>query len=139
RVAAGGGTDKRFEYAGLVNYFDNDRRLSALLGGNNINSPGFSFGEIQKMFGRGSSMRQSRGGSFSIDGRNFGSGEGIVNSRIWGANYADVITKGFEVSADYFHTGSHMRNDTKTERENILPNRRYFTDSETSTRMESDR
>src|SRR5690606_32565695 len=53
RVAAGGGTDKPFEYAGMVNYFDNDRRLSALLGGNNINSPGFSFGEIQKMFGRG--------------------------------------------------------------------------------------
>ena len=51
RVAAGAGTDKRFEYAGLINYFDNDLRLSVLAGGNNINSPGFSFGEIEKMFG----------------------------------------------------------------------------------------
>src|SRR5690606_12447043 len=88
RVAAGGGTDERFEYAGLFNYFDNDRRLSVLGGGNNINSPGFSFGEIRKMFGNARNMSMSSSGGFTIDGRSFGYGEGIINSRIAGANYA---------------------------------------------------
>lgn len=139
RVAGGIGTNKRYEAAGLINYFDNDRRISALLGGNNINSPGFSFGEIREMFGGGGSMWRSSTGAFGIDGRDFGSNSGIVESRLWGANYADVVTKGFDVSADYFHSGSNAQNDIKSDRENILPDRRYFTESETANRVESDR
>lgn len=139
RVAGGIGTNKRYEAAGLINYFDNDRRISALLGGNNINSPGFSFGEIREMFGGGGSMWRSSTGAFGIDGRNFGSNSGIVESQLWGANYADVIAKGVDVSADYFHSGSNAQNDTKSDRENILPDRRYFTESETANRVESDR
>src|SRR5690554_1885621 len=138
RVAAGGGTDKRFEYAGLFNYFDNDRRLSVLGGGNNINSPGFSFGEIQKMFGGGRNMSMNSSGAFSIDGRSFGYGEGIVNSRIAGANYADVIRKKTDVTADYFYSGSNSQSDSKTQRENILPDRRYFTESESSSKSDTE-
>lgn len=138
RVAAGVGTDERFEFAGLFNYFDNDRRLSVLAGGNNINSPGFSFGEIQKMYGNANNMSMSSSGAFMIDGRSFGYGEGIVNSRIAGANYADVIKKKTDVTADYFYSGSSSFNDTKTQRENILPDRRYFTESENSSKSDTD-
>ncbi len=138
RVAAGGGTDERFEYAGLFNYFDNDRRLSVLAGGNNINSPGFSFGEIQKMFGNARNTTMNSSGGFVIDGRSFGYGEGIVNSRIAGANYADVIKKTTDVTADYFYSGSSSYSDSKVERENILPDRRYFTESENSSESETD-
>jgi hypothetical protein len=129
RVAAGGGTDDRFEYAGLVNIFDNDRRFSVLGGGNNINSAGFSFGEIRKMFGGASSMSVNSNGSFAIDGRSFGGGQGIVNSRNAGANYADEISKSFDVTADYFYSGASSFDETRTERENILPDRRFFTNS----------
>ncbi len=138
RVAAGGGTDKRFEYAGLFNYFDNDRRLSVLGGGNNTNSPGFSFGEIQKMFGGGSSMTMFSTGGFSIDGRSFGVGEGIINSRIAGANYADVIKKKTDVTADYFYSGSSSQSESKSQRENILPDRRYFIESNNTSDNETD-
>ena len=138
RVAAGGGTDKRFEYAGLFNYFNNDTRLSVLGGGNNINSPGFSFGEIQKMFGNANNMSMSSSGAFVIDGRSFGYGEGIVNSRIAGANYADVIKKKTDITADYFYSGSNSYNDSKTQRENILPDRRYYTETENSSDSETD-
>lgn len=129
RVAAGVGTDERYEYAGLLNYFDNNRRMSVLLGGNNINSPGFSFGEIREMLGRGGSNWRSTGGSFGINGMNFGASQGILESILWGANYADEITKGFDVSADYFHSGGAMNNETKRNRENILPDRRYFSEN----------
>lgn len=138
RVAAGGGTDKRFEFAGLFNYFDNDRRLSVLAGGNNINSPGFSFGEIEKMYGGGQSISMNSNGAFAIDGKSFGFGEGIVNSRIGGANYADQIGNTTDVSADYFYSGSNSKSDSKNQRENILPDRRYFTESESSNTNDSD-
>lgn len=138
RVAAGAGTDERFEYAGLFNYFNNDRRLSVLAGGNNINSPGFSFGEIQKMFGNATSMSTYSSGGFVIDGRSFGVGEGIINSRVAGANYADVIRKKTDVTADYFYSGSNSYSDSRTSRENILPDRRYFTDSKSNSDSETD-
>lgn len=132
RLAAGGGTDGRYELAGMLNSFDNDQRISILAGGNNTNSPGFSFGEIQKMFGRGSSMSMSSNGAFTIDGRSFGSGQGITTSRNAGANFADNIGEKLEISADYFYSSSNSVDKSATQRENILPDTRFFTDSNTS-------
>ncbi len=142
RVAAGAGTDDRYEFAGMLNVFDNDQRISVLAGGNNTNSTGFSFGEIQKMFGGGNYSRFSRGGggndSFSIGGRSFGGGQGITTSKNVGANYADKIGKKVEVSADYFYSGSNSDNTSSSQRENILPDSRFFSDSNTNTYNESD-
>ncbi len=138
RVAAGGGTDERYEMAGMLNYFDNDQRISVLAGGNNINSPGFSFGEIRKMFGGGYSMSMSSNGSFTIDGRSFGGGEGIVKSQNVGANYADELSETTDISADYFYSGSSSENKTATQRENILPDSRYYTNSLSSSYNDSD-
>jgi len=138
RVSAGAGTKKTYEFAGMLNRFDNDQRVSVLVGGNNINSPGFSFGEIRKMFGSGSSMSMSSNGSFSIDGRSFGGGEGITTSRNIGANYADELSEMVDVSADYFYSGSSSDNKTTTERENILPDRRFFTNSSSTSKNDTD-
>jgi hypothetical protein len=129
RVSGGAGTDERYELAGMVNVFDNDRRVSVLAGGNNTNSPGFSFGEIQEMFGGGYSMSMNSSGAFTIDGRSFGNGEGITTSQNVGANYADVLSDKVEINADYFYSGSNSDNETMTARENILPDSRFFSDS----------
>ena len=126
RVAAGGGTDKRFEYAGFANYFDNDRRISVLAGGNNINSPGFSFGEIEKIFGNIRYARVSSNGSYNVNGVNFGGGSGITNSRVGGANYVDVIGKDNDVSADYSYSAANSYEDRRENRAVTLPNRRFF-------------
>ena len=129
RVSGGAGTDERYELAGMVNFFDNDQRVSVLAGGNNTNSPGFSFGEIQKMFGGASSMSMNSSGAFTIGGRSFGNGEGIVTSQNAGANYADVLSDKVEINADYFFSGSSSENETITARENILPDSRFFSES----------
>jgi len=132
RVAAGVGTDERYEYAGLINFFDNDRRISVLSGGNNINSPGFSFGELGRVFGGARSISISSGGaqSFSFgNGRSFGGGQGITRSNNAGANYADDIGEKLEVTADYFFANSNSENENLTNRENILADRRFFTNS----------
>ncbi|WP_344728340.1 outer membrane beta-barrel protein [Corallibacter vietnamensis] len=138
RIAAGAGTDERYEGAGMLNYFNNDRRISVLLGGNNINSPGFSFGEIRKMFGGANSMSMSSNGTFTIDGRTFGGGQGITKSQNAGFNYADVIGEKTDISADYFFSGSSSENESSSERENILPDSRYFTTSHSKSISDSD-
>jgi len=138
RVAAGAGTDDHYEFAGMFNHFDNDQRISVLAGGNDINSPGFSFGEIRKMFGGGNNVRFSGDGSFSIDGRSFGGGQGITESKNFGANYADELGKDRDVSGNYFYSGSNSQNKTSRNRENILADRRYFTNSESGSYSEGD-
>ena len=57
----------------LINYFDNDLRVSALAGGNNINSPGLQLcGEIEKMFESARYVSMNSNGSFNHNGRAFG-------------------------------------------------------------------
>ncbi|WP_417860673.1 outer membrane beta-barrel protein [Winogradskyella sediminis] len=138
RVSAGAGTDERYEFAGMVNLFDNDRRVSVLAGGNNTNSPGFSFGEISKMFGNSGGVMFNSNGSFSIGGRSFGGGEGITTSQNAGVNYADVIGEKTDVAADYFFSSSNSENETSTERETILSNSRYFTNSDSKSDNDTD-
>lgn len=137
RLSAGGGTDDRYEYAGMVNLFDNEQRFSVLSGGNNINSSGFSFGEIRKMFG-GASNISSRNGGISVDGRSFGGGEGITTSNTAGINYADELGKDNDISGDYFYSGSNSKNATLSERENFLPNSRYFSNSSSKSENDTD-
>src|SRR5690606_15274975 len=116
RAAAGVGTNKRYEAAGMFNYFVNEQRLSVLAGQNNINSPGFSFGEIRKMIGGGNMVNFNSNGSFTIDGRSFGAGEGISTSRSLGANYADELGKKLDMSANYFNSNSESDNPSTVNR-----------------------
>lgn len=125
RVAAGAGTDEHYEYAGMFNYFDNDRRISVLAGGNDINSPGFSFGEIRQMFGGGNDIR-------------LGSGQGLVESQSFGTNYADKFGEKVDIAANYFYSGSNSENKNTSNRENILADFRYFTTSNSSSFNNSD-
>lgn len=136
RVSAGAGTDERYEFAGMVNLFDNDRRISVLAGGNNTNSPGFSFGEISKMFGNGGGISFNSNGSFAIGGRSFGGGEGITTSQNAGVNYADVIGEKTDIAADYFYSSSNSENESSSQRETILSDSRFFTNS--NSRSDSD-
>ena len=61
--------------------FDNDQPISVLVGGNNINSPGFSFGEIEKMFGGGNAWFRDNGFLASMEG-NLVSGK-VLQHPIW--------------------------------------------------------
>ncbi|WBX71637.1 outer membrane beta-barrel protein [Tenacibaculum retecalamus] len=128
RVSAGAGTDKRYEGATMVNRFNNDQRFSVLASTNNINSPGFSFGEIQKMFGGGNNWIGGNG-SFSINGRRFGGGSGIVKSKTAGATYADQYGKGLDVNANYFYSGSNSSDESKSNKEYTLPDGKYFSNA----------
>src|SRR5690606_20233806 len=126
RLAAGYGTDDRYQVNGIVNYFNDKERISILVGSNNINNAGFSFDEIYDMVGN------SRGGySFaSSTGLINNFGRGITTSSTAGASYANAKKGAYEIGANYFFAYSDSYNNQKTSRENILPEGSYFTDSE---------
>jgi hypothetical protein len=125
KVAAGIGTDDRYEYAGLATRFQQSERIGLLAGGNNINSPGFSFGNQRSQFGG--------------NNRSFGGGQGIVTSNNYGLNYINTFQEIFEVSLDYFYKNSASDNTSSSKRETFLSNGdRFFTNSESNSFNESD-
>ncbi len=134
RITAGYGTDERYQTNGLLNYFNKNERISLIAASNNINNTGFSFDEIYDMVGnnRGGRMRFNSGGGFQIGGLSFGFGEGITTSSTIGASYANAKKGEYKASGNYFFSYSDSFNDEKTSRENILPDRHFFTDSETN-------
>lgn len=117
RATVGYGTDERYQVGGMLNYFADNQRLNILASSNNINTSGFSYDEIFDMVGRGD------------NGVNMNFGQGITTSNIIGGSYANELKDDTEINGDYLYTGSSTFNDSKTFRENILPDRRYFTKS----------
>ena len=117
-IAAGIGTDDRYEFSGMLNSFRNEEQTSVLVGGNNINSPGFSFGRLQN-FSRGQGGGQ-------------GGGSGITTSKNTGTNFSRPLWEKGNISGNYFYSESDTENETITERENILPDSRFFSNSESN-------
>ncbi len=143
RVAVGGGTNKLYEGAGMFNYFNDKQRVSVLAGGNNINSVGFSFGEIQKMLGSrgGTSLWMNNSGQvtqFRIGNIAFGGGSGLVTSRNAGATYADEFGKNVEFNSDYFYSQMDSDDRNTIRRDYTLPDRKYSTDSKSESHGTND-
>ncbi|HSP40997.1 MAG TPA: carboxypeptidase-like regulatory domain-containing protein, partial [Gillisia sp.] len=137
RATVGGGTDERYEMSGIGNYFRDKMRISVLASSNNINSSGFSFDEVFDMMGRNArSFTMTTGGggsSFGINGMNFGgSGGGITKAETAGLNFVNEWNNKVDLNADYFFGRNDTETSTIIQRENILPNSRFFSNSESS-------
>ena len=91
----------------MATRFQQSERIGLLAGGNNINSPGFSFGNQKMNFGGGNN-------------RSFGGGQGIVTSNNYGVNYINAFGNIFELSSDYFYKNSDSDNKTTSDRETFL-------------------
>jgi len=127
RATAGGGTDGRYELSGIGNYFKDDLRVSGLASSNNINSSGFSYDEVYGMMGR-SAARNIYGGN----------GGGITKAETGGINFVNKWDKDIKLSADYFFGRNDTEQSTTVARENILPDSRYFTNSDDSSNLLND-
>lgn len=138
RMTLSGGTDDRYAVSGFGNYFKDKTRISIIAGSNNINSPGFSFDEVYDMMGRVRSITQNSNGSFGVNGLNFGGNSGITKSDNLGVSYADEWSENHELESNYFYGATKTRNETSTRRENILPDRTFFTNSDNTSLNQSD-
>lgn len=139
RFIAGYGTDDRYESSLLFNYFKGDFKISVLGASNNINSTGFSTNEIMDNMsgGRNSYSSWSDDGSFSVNGLNFGGGKGIYQTDMMGVNYSDSWGKKNKVSMNYLYNEVENTNKNKSRRENLLPENRFITESESDLRSKS--
>lgn len=139
RATAGGGTDERYELSGIGNIFKDKMRLSVLASSNNINSSGFSFDEIFDMMGRNArSINFNSNGTFGINGVSYGSSGGITKSETAGFNYTNEWNENMEFNGDYFFGRNDTETRTRIERENILPDSRYFVNSQSESNLQND-
>lgn len=131
RFVAGYGSDDRYESSLLFNYFKNDFKISILGASNNINSTGFSQNEIfdNMSGGRNSYSSWSDDGSYSVNGLTFGGGKGIYQTDMIGVNYSDNWGKKNKVSLNYLFNEIENNNTNRTRIENLLPDNRYITES----------
>ncbi len=124
RMSAGVGTNDRYSVNGIANYFKQDMRLSALGSTNNINSVGFSYDEVFDAMGRGNARSLMRGMG----------GGGITKSILGGLNFVDTWGKITNFSANYTYRRPSTRTASKVHTENILPDRHYFTNSNSTSK-----
>jgi hypothetical protein len=136
KVVAGYGSDKRYESSLLLNYFKGERKVSVLASSNNINSVGFSMDEIFDNMGggRNSSVYYNDNGTFGINNMSFGgNGFGITESNLIGVNYQDKWFKKLDSNGSYYFSNAATQNDNRTERTNLLPTGKTFTNSNSKT------
>ncbi len=125
RALVAGGSDGRYEGNLSFNKFNNDKRISILFNGNNINKQGFSFSDIISSMGGFSGFGGGRGGGggggfggMQVSGGRGGGGgfgsffgggggtTGIIKSLSTGINYSDLWAKKIKVSGSYFFSDS---------------------------------
>ncbi|HQW69401.1 MAG TPA: outer membrane beta-barrel protein [Flavobacterium sp.] len=132
KIMGGLGSDERYESSLLLNYFKGEQKISVLASTNNINSVGFSMDEIFDNMGggRSRSVYYNDDGSFGLNNMSFGGGNrGITRSSMVGINYQDKFLKKIDQSGSYYFTNSETENNNRTDRINLLPEGRTFTNS----------
>ena len=110
KIAAGGGSDGRYEGNLSFNHFRGSQRISLLAAANNTNKQGFSFNDI--ISSQGGMGQFSKAGldlgalkGAMMGGGGFGggsSGNGITTSRSIGLNYNDQWNKKIDFRSSYF-------------------------------------
>ena len=129
-VAAGYGTDNRFESKININRFNKKSQLSFLGRANNINQQGFSFNDYLTFAGGLQNVMMENGGDdgeLRIDGNNgpipFDTGQpnyGFTNSGSAGANFNYDFSKKTDFTGSYFFSHLKKREEVESDRQNFL-------------------
>ena len=153
KIAAGAGSDGRYEGNLTFNHFRGNQRISLLAAANNTNKQGFSFSDIISSQG-GMAQFMKGGGGFDagalkgamIGGGGFsgggGSGNGISTSRSIGLNYNDQWSRKIDFRSSYFFSQSDNLLKQSSFRQSYYPNDSTsdaFTESESRNRNRSHR
>jgi hypothetical protein len=129
KLYAGGGTDELFEVGGIANIYRDTLQVSVLGYMNNLNRPGFSYGELMSAGGfdrvrnnsgsNSTSIWNNNGGSgVSINGVNFGGSQnygGISTSSGGGFNLNHAPNKKRSFFLQYFNGNVNIDRLTKTD------------------------
>lgn len=110
KLAAGYGSDDRYEANAMLNYFNQSQQINFIGNSNNTNRTGFS------------EDFNINAGRSTLDG----GGGGLTRSHAAGLNFSDALGKQLKLSGSYFYNGSHTDYFSKVQRQNILPDTSFF-------------
>jgi hypothetical protein len=105
-ATAGYGTDKRFAVNSNFNQFKDERHLTVLANGNNVND--YLDGGVQ--------------------GNMTSSVNGIARNWKVGINYSENSSESVKFTGSYVFTDSHIKNQQNSIRQNLLPDTTYYYD-----------
>ncbi len=105
RATAGYGTDDRYSVSGILNYFNNEERLSLLGGSNNVNTAGFNKDEVNEL-------------------RNNSSG--ITQTSTLGVNYNNEWNKNTDLGTNYTFNETQTEISSNSRVETFLPDETSF-------------
>lgn len=127
RVAAGGGTDERYQTNANINKFKKGEQLSFIGQANNINQQGFSLLDALSFSGANAGAGGGRGGfgniagsGLAIQGFNNNQQQGITATQAAGLNYNNFKKSNLDLTSSYFFNGTQLRNEFVTRRETAV-------------------
>ncbi|TDO96550.1 outer membrane beta-barrel protein [Flavobacterium sp. 245] len=129
KALAGYGSDDRYESSLIMNFFNNNQKISVLASSNNINSTGFSMDDVFDNMGGGRNNSTNQPSSTS--------GKGITQSNLAGVNYSDDWFKDFATTGSYNFSNTITNNDSKANQLSFLPTGNILTASDSKTRNEN--
>jgi len=108
KLSTGVGDNDRYEFAGNYSKFNNNRNISLIGTGNNINAPQVGFGT-----------------------------KGIRTSQKGGITYADELFKNQSLSVNYMYYKTQFENRSVQETEYIVPDAPYFSNATSSSQTDT--
>ena len=142
KISGGLGTGEHYTTGGNINYFNNNRRISAIGMSNNINQQNFSTQDLLGISSGSGNMPQHIGASnngtprmgagmngppaggsgsqFNSQNFNVGTSSGINSSNSIGLNYIDSWGEKWDVNGSYFYNHSKNKTTAQTDRTYFL-------------------
>jgi len=129
RLTAGYGTHDRYSTSGMLNYFNNDERISVLGGTNNVNTSGFNSDEVNDIGGRSNSWRRVNGVWQPVNPLFGDFSNGITQTSTAGLYYTNKWKDKTDVNGSYFFNENDTETASKNTTETFLPTESYTTNS----------
>jgi len=127
RATAGYGTDDRYSVSGILNYFNEEERLSVLGGSNNVNTSGFNSDEVRDIGGGQNNWRRVNGVWQQSNPLFNNSSDGITQTTSAGIHYANEWNKKIDLGTDYIYNQSSTETGSNSRMETFLPDNDSFT------------
>jgi len=127
RATAGYGTDDRYAVSGILNYFNEEERLSVLGGSNNVNTSGFNSDEVKDIGGGQNNWRKVNGVWQQSNPLFNNSSDGITQTTSAGIHYANEWNKKTDLGTDYIYNQSDTETGSNSRTETFLPDNDSFT------------
>jgi len=127
RATAGYGTDDRYSVSGILNYFNEEERLSVLGGSNNVNTSGFNSDEVKDIGGGSNNWRKVNGVWQKSNPLFNNSSDGITQTTSAGVHYANEWNKKTDLGTDYIYNQSDTETGSNSRTETFLPDNNSYT------------